>query len=235
MATQQKQREPEAALDPRKSMPTSAMPTACSRGASPWVRRIVAQFGHPRGSLGRLAGWIMAHRPSNLVRNRWAASLIAPGPGQRVLEIGCGPGIALEAIAASSPHAEIVGLDRSAVMLRQARSRIETAVAAGQVRLEEGDIETWDSSERFDAVLAVNVIQFLTNHVRTLEKIHTLLKPGGKVVLVYQPRTRGAGDEESHRAAGAVTRALESAGFRGVRVDTLPIKPAAVAVSARTA
>jgi hypothetical protein len=39
------------------------------------VEKVVAQFARPTGFWGNIAGFIMAHRPSNLERNEWAVSL----------------------------------------------------------------------------------------------------------------------------------------------------------------
>ena len=58
---------------------------------------IVAQFQQPRGLLGQIAGWIMDHRPSNRDRNHWTVKLLHIQPQDQILEIGCGPGLALEA------------------------------------------------------------------------------------------------------------------------------------------
>ena len=63
------------------------------------VRALVLQFGHPRGPLGRLVGWNMATRSSNVARSRWAVDLLDLQPTDRFLEVGCGPGVAL-AVAA---------------------------------------------------------------------------------------------------------------------------------------
>lgn len=57
---------------------------------------IVSQFQRPRGILGRVVGWILSGRGSNLQRNRWTVRLIAPARGDKVLEVGCGPGVALQ-------------------------------------------------------------------------------------------------------------------------------------------
>jgi hypothetical protein len=54
------------------------------------------QFRRPTGLLGRLAGWIMANRPSNIERNRWTVDLLNVQPSDHVLEIGFGPGLRCE-------------------------------------------------------------------------------------------------------------------------------------------
>ena len=62
------------------------------------MTHIYRQFERPHGALGALAGFVMSHRPSNRERNRWTVDLIAPARDARVLEIGCGPGLALAAL-----------------------------------------------------------------------------------------------------------------------------------------
>lgn len=54
-------------------------------------RRIVSQFHRPHGLVGRLAGFVMAHRPSNRQRNLWTVGLLEIAPSHRVLELGSGP------------------------------------------------------------------------------------------------------------------------------------------------
>ncbi len=58
-------------------------------------QRLVAQFRQPRGLPGQLAGLVMAMRPSNRARNRWTVELLDLQPGDRLLEIGFGPGLAI--------------------------------------------------------------------------------------------------------------------------------------------
>ena len=63
------------------------------------IAAIVGQFGDPRGTAGTVAGWVMAHRPSNRRRNRWVVSLLDVQPTDRVLEIGFGHGHTIERLA----------------------------------------------------------------------------------------------------------------------------------------
>ena len=74
-------------------------------------KAIVQQFKRPSGVLGRLAGWIMARR--NLRRNEWVVSLLGIEPNHHVLEIGCGPGVALELAAELATRGRVVGVDHS--------------------------------------------------------------------------------------------------------------------------
>ena len=68
-------------------------------------KTIVGQFARPHGVLGRLAGWIMANRPSSRQRSAWTIGLVAPRDGETLLEIGCGPGYALGHCLKQAPGA----------------------------------------------------------------------------------------------------------------------------------
>jgi hypothetical protein len=59
------------------------------------IAAVRGQFGRPTGVWGRAAGVVMAHRSSNRRRNEWAVSLLDVRPRDRVLEIGFGPGLAI--------------------------------------------------------------------------------------------------------------------------------------------
>jgi Methyltransferase domain len=103
------------------------------------IATIVGQFGHPRGTAGRVAGWVMAYRPSNRQRNRWVVWLLEVQPTDRVLEIGFGPGLTIAELARRVGHqGHVYGIDHSQVMLHQATSRNAAAIAAGRVSLHRG-------------------------------------------------------------------------------------------------
>src|SRR5262245_62112757 len=87
---------------------------------SAWRSFLVRQFGQPSGVPGAIAGWIMATRRSNRERNRRTIELLGIRPGDRVLEIGFGPGLALRWALEKVGSGLVVGIDPSPVMHRQA-------------------------------------------------------------------------------------------------------------------
>src|SRR4051812_2684160 len=84
-----------------------------------------------RGIAGRVVGWVMAHRNSNVERNRWVVSLLEVQPADRVLEIGFGPGVAITELAARATQGQVYGIDHSQVMVEQASRRNAAAIRAG--------------------------------------------------------------------------------------------------------
>src|SRR5215469_5687103 len=116
----------------------------------------LAQFHHPTGAVGHVAGWIMSWRSSNVARNRWAVQLLDVQPTDRVIELGCGPGVAIAALAARAIRGLVVGVDHSQVMIRQARRRNRAAVRAGRVGRIHTPVQSLSISDGpFDAALAV--------------------------------------------------------------------------------
>jgi SAM-dependent methyltransferase len=193
------------------------------------MKAVVAQFHRPHGVGGRAAGWVMAHRGSNRERNLWAAGLLDVQPEDRVLEIGFGPGIAIEAMARRATRGRVVGVDHSEVMVRQAMRRNAAAVRAGRVDLRLGNAEDLPAlNARFDKILAVNSLMFWGDPVARLKELRDLLRPGGWIAIAFQPRGPGSTDETAARAGGEIAGHFETAGFTDVRVERLALKPTAV-------
>jgi SAM-dependent methyltransferase len=206
--------------------------------ASPsWRAALVKQFGHPTGLVGRLAGWIMATRPSNRQRNAWTVGLLSLQPGEHVLEVGFGPGLSLaHAAAAVGPSGTVTGIDRSAVMLRQAARRNRRAIADGRMALRIANVEALrEGGDRFDAILAVNVVGFWLDRRGTIEILRARLAPGGRLAITVQPRSKGATADTTRRVGAELERDLEAAGFAAVRSERLALDPPAVCVMGTTA
>lgn len=118
--------------------------------------------------------------------------LAGPRPGERVLELACGPGGAgLAAAERVGPSGEVVLSDVSPGMVSIARTRAEARglknVSARALDLEQ--IDQPDSS--YDIVLCREGLMLVQNPARALGEIRRVLRPGGRVAIaVWGPRTR---------------------------------------------
>jgi SAM-dependent methyltransferase len=197
------------------------------------ISTLVSQAGHPRGALGRLEGWLFAYRGSNRQRNRWAVGLLAVRPTDRVLEVGFGPGIAIAELARRADRGQVYGIDHSEVMVRQATRRNAAAVRAGRVHLTRAPVDQLPSfGEPLDAILAVNTLGFWPDPVRRLRELRDLLRTGGRIALVSQPRCPGATRDTTTRAARELADLLTRAGFDDIRTETLELDPPVACVLA---
>ncbi|MCK8482957.1 class I SAM-dependent methyltransferase [Aliiroseovarius sp. S2029] len=179
--------------------------------------KIVAQFQHPSGLLGGLAGRIMAARKSNRLRNEKTVALMDLQPDSRVLEIGCGPGLALSRCASVVTSGRVVGLDHSGVMIRQASSRLQSQGVVNRVELIKGGIDAlagWPQS--FDRVFSLNVIQFQSDKLGFFRAAFDVLIPGGLCLTTYQPRLNADGSEAARRMITTIEEALHAVGFENI-------------------
>jgi ubiquinone/menaquinone biosynthesis C-methylase UbiE len=198
-------------------------------------RALVDQFHHPRGVLGSLAGRIMARRESNLARNRWTVDLLDLASGDRVLELGPGPGVTLGVILERVPAGFVVGVDHSATMLAQCRRANRAALRDERLALIQGSFtQLPELHGPFDAILAVNSLQFDALKCHTLAQIARLLKPGGSFAITFQPRGAHPSDAKAMAHAEHLVQLLERAGITQTRIEKLPLEPVcAVCVLAR--
>ena len=195
------------------------------------MRAVVSQFYRPHGIGGRAAAWVMAHRSSNRERSLWAVGLLDVQPGEEVLELGFGPGVAIGELARRAGGGLVAGVDHSELMVRQAGRRNAAAVRTGHVDLRLGSIEAVpDFGTDFDAVLGVNALHFADDTVAVLRRLRRLFRPGGRIAIASQPRCPGATAETSAESGRQIAADLESAGFSDIRVETLPLDPPVVCV-----
>jgi ubiquinone/menaquinone biosynthesis C-methylase UbiE len=107
-------------------------------------------------------------------------------PGARVLEIGCGHGVAATHLLARLEHGRLTAVDRSPKMIAAAARRNADAVAAGRAEFLVAELEDLGLGDRrFDLVLAVRVGLFHREPERARRLVEPWLAPGGTVHAFY--------------------------------------------------
>ena len=101
--------------------------------------------------------------------------------GERVLEIGCGPGTtAIELADRVAPTGEVVGVDISSAMIAAATRRAAGS-GVSNVRFEVADAETRPLGSSFDAVYSRFGVMFFTDPTAAFANIASALRPGGRL------------------------------------------------------
>ncbi len=115
------------------------------------------------------------------------------GPGDRVLEIGCGHGVAASHVCERLDGGRYVGVDRSAKMIESASRRNAAHVEAGRAAFVVSRLEDLDlGDERFDLIFAVRVGLFHREPERAHALVAPYLAPGGAVRTFFDPPVRRA-------------------------------------------
>jgi SAM-dependent methyltransferase len=163
--------------------------------------------------------------------------LVAPQPGERLLDLACGTGaVAKQALARVRPNGCVVGLDLHPGML--ARARASTAA----VEWHQGDALSLSFSDKaFDIVVCQQGLQFFSDRNQALREAHRILRPAGRFAAAvwcsiesspgHHALARGLERHLGGEAAGLLYGAfgfgdaqvlqnnLEAAGFLNVRVQ----------------
>jgi SAM-dependent methyltransferase len=121
--------------------------------------------------------------------------LSTPDPATaRVLEIGCGAGGNIIAMAVSTPGIQALGVDLAATAVEEGRRTIE-AVGIANAQLRQGDISDLRGGELgdFDYIVAHGVYTWIPEPVRDhlLELIHSHLAPNGLAYVSYNANPGG--------------------------------------------
>jgi demethylmenaquinone methyltransferase/2-methoxy-6-polyprenyl-1,4-benzoquinol methylase len=115
---------------------------------------------------------------------RRGVEALALEPGERVLELGCGPGTNFDALRERvGPEGTVVGLDYSAGMAASAR---ETVRDAGweNVHVVHADAATLPVSEPFDGVYAAMSLSAMPDPVAVFDATRSVLVPDGRVAVL---------------------------------------------------
>lgn len=173
-----------------------------------------ALFGRVARSVGAVDGWVQAHSSAHKKRNAWIVETLDVRDGMRVLEIGCGPGLRLEAIARAAPHADLNGFDVSDPLLRSAAKRLAALGAEVRFHVQAGDVDAVATAGRFDRVLAVDAPR-AWNVAEVAPLLAKALAVGGQIALCFEEAEGGA------ELADRLREALSDSGLAAVRLQRL--------------
>ena len=162
---------------------------ASGRDADELRARLHGMWTAVAGAWGEHAEYADA-RGAAVTEQMLAAS--RPQPGERVLELACGPGgVGIAAARLVAPGGDVVLSDVVAEMTAIAAARA-AAAGADNVQARVLDIESIDEPDAsYDVVLCREGLMFAPDPARAASEIRRVLRPGGRVAIaVWGPRER---------------------------------------------
>ena len=154
-------------------------------------------------------------------RLAWAVGCLDVRPDDRLLEIGCGHGVAVSLVCERLSGGRIVAIDRSAKMTDAARRRNRAYVDAGRATIVTAslhDVQFGDA--RFDKVFGVHFPALLRGSPEPeLTMIRRHLAPNGRLYVLFSPLA----ERDAPPAIERLQRVLAANGFvvEHERVDRL--------------
>ncbi len=152
--------------------------------------------------------------------------------GDVVLELGCGPGDVLAAVAAARPDLRFVGVDVDARMIAHASERH----AAENVEFRLLDLSTEPTELQARVVFAIDVVHHVHALGHFVEAVSAILLPGGAWTVIepnsrnpyiwlHQERMRRAGLDEAHFRSSALEHEAARHGLRVQKRTTAFVVP----------
>ena len=167
--------------------------------------------------------------------------IVALRPGERVLDVGSGPGFLAEQMAvAVGPQGSVCGIDPSESMLAIAAKR-EPSAGSAPIELRQSSAERLPYPDRiFDAAVSTQVLEYSNDVPAAIAEMFRVLRPGGRVLILdtdwdsivwhssnRQRMERVLAVWEQHLADPHLPRSLagtlRDAGFETVRPQVLPL------------
>lgn len=183
---------------------------------------LMNHFAKPDGILGDIVGNYMA--TEYLEVNLWAVQMLEIQPNDNILEVGFGPGTAIEEIAKLAPEGHIAGIDYSELMLARAKKRNQQAIQRGHVDLRHANVSELPAfEESFDKIIAINNVMYWPNLVESLQGLRNTLKPGGTIQIILQRGYEQAQKGECNDEINWYSWHLQEAGFADVGACIQPV------------
>jgi arsenite methyltransferase len=183
---------PSPPMSPETALSLSPCPTADSLAAGPAVGKketsdssVDSLFEHFAWIYIFCREWLFRDDTERMISAVWPNG--KPAPGEKLLELGCGPGFYSCALAERFREIDVLGVDRSPSQLTWAREKAHK-LSLNNGRFEHDNVLALSHGDNsFDVVMASRLFTVLPDRAHAVEEMYRVLRPGGRC-FIAEPR-----------------------------------------------
>jgi len=177
----------------------------------------------PLTYLQKLADCIKTSKNKTL--SQWTVEQLHISPYQHILEVGFGLGNTLREVANKLQVGFIAGVDESVAMYQQASRKNKIYLQKELMQLHTGTINDLPyPSQYFHSIYATHIYAAWKEPQYKFMQMHSLLKNGGRLVTVFQPRFAKT-EKELWTAAEKIQQEYHEAGLTDIRISFRDMSP----------
>jgi ubiquinone/menaquinone biosynthesis C-methylase UbiE len=198
-----------------------------------FIEKFVKQCRKPSGLFGKFVA-----RAMNLGHARlrsWGLSHISIRSDAKILDIGCGGGGTVKALAKYAPNGKVCGIDYSADMVQLSKKVNNALIKKDLVEIKQGTVSSLPFSDNiFDLATAFETYYFWPNLIEDLKEIKRVLKPGGTLLIANEVYKDEKFEKRNTKWAKLIDMQLHTpdeykdflnqAGYHIVEINSIPRK-----------
>lgn len=147
--------------------------------------KLVENAERPQGFWGKMMIKSMNKGHSELTD--WALVHLEIKRSYSVLDVGCGGGKTVSKPCTKIGNGKVFGIDYSELCVEKSKKLNKNNIMCGKASILQASVSSLPfDDDKFDAVTAVETYYFWPDKLNDLKEIYRVLKPGGKLLLVFE-------------------------------------------------
>ena len=139
----------------------------------------------PQGFLGKLM--VKGMNSGHEQVTGWGLQNLPREQYEKIIDLGCGGGRAVNRLLKTYPQAQVWGLDYSEVSTASAKKENAREITQGRCQIFQGDVSDLPfEDDSFDLVTAFETIYFWPGPEKSFQQVLRVLKPGGTFLIVCE-------------------------------------------------
>jgi len=149
------------------------------------IRKYMNQTRRPEGVLGNLM--ISGMNTGHAALAKWGSGFLRVDDPASVIDLGCGGGSNVKALAERYTEAKVTGLDHSELSVERSRAFNSSLISSGRCRIVRGDVSATDFPDgSFDLATAFETIYFWPGLEKCFSEVARILGPDGTFMIVNE-------------------------------------------------